>query len=79
MVNAGAATWYEFACELFRQGGLTPDITPIPSSEYPTPVRRPSYSVLDTSRYLAAGGPALPDWQQAVGEYLAARKRAAGA
>jgi dTDP-4-dehydrorhamnose reductase len=73
VVNAGATTWYEFASELFRQAGLQPSLTPIPSVEYPTPVRRPSYSVLSTEKYLTAGGPPLPVWQAGLKDYLTAR------
>ncbi len=49
-------SWYEFAREIFslalRAGLLddVPDLTPVPSSEFPQPATRPKWSVLDTSR-----------------------------
>lgn len=51
--NSPACTWYEFACEIFEQavkaGGLKrkPVVQPITTAEYPTPAKRPAWSVLD--------------------------------
>lgn len=59
--DAGVASWYDFAVAIAEEGtelGLVPPgvtVTPITSSEYPTPARRPSYSVLD-KRSLAPYG-----------------------
>lgn len=74
VVNEGATTWYEFACEIVRRCGLSVPVQPIPTSEYPTRAQRPGYSVLDTSKYRASGGPALPSWSDAVQEYLVERR-----
>lgn len=71
VVNAGSTTWHGFAAELLRQAGRTVRLTAIPTSDYPTPARRPGFSVLSTDR-LASLGITLPDWQAAIGEYLAA-------
>ena len=51
----GIVSWYRFAVEIFhiaQQRGypFSPEIEPIPSSEFPTPVRRPSFSALDCTR-----------------------------
>jgi dTDP-4-dehydrorhamnose reductase len=71
VTNAGHATWYEFACEIFRRSGLTVAVDPIASAEWGAPCPRPGYSVLDGSKYLAlANRPALPPWQAALAEYL---------
>jgi len=63
--DAGAASWYDFACAIYdigrARGALTSDveIRPIATADYPTPARRPSYSVLDkSSAWAALGGPA---------------------
>ena len=69
--NSGGTCWHEFATELFRQAGLPTTVTAITSSEYPSPVARPPYSILDTSK-LAALGITLPDWRQGIADYLAA-------
>ena len=46
---SGSCSWYEFACEIALSLGYDPDqvIIPITTAEYPTPAKRPAYSVLD--------------------------------
>ena len=70
-VNDGSCTWFEFAQEIFAAAGMKPSLTPIPTSEYPTPARRPPYSVLATDRMIAVRGRPLRDWRDAVRAYLA--------
>lgn len=59
--DAGVASWYDFAVAIAEEGsllGLLPadvKVTPIATHEYPTPARRPSYSVLDKSSLTALG------------------------
>ena len=74
VVNHGATTWHDFAAEIFRQAGLAVRLERISTAEYNAPAPRPAYSVLSTSRYDRLGGPALPEWQTALAEYLATRK-----
>lgn len=75
VTNANDATWYEFACEIFRQSGLAVAVDPITAAEWGAPCPRPAYSVLDTSKYLAlADAPPLPSWQAALAEYLRERE-----
>ena len=71
VVNDGSCTWFEFAQEIFAAAGLEPSLTPVPTSEYPTPARRPPYSVLATERLIAVRGRPLRDWRDAVRAYLA--------
>lgn len=65
-----AVSWHGFAAEIFSQAvelGLlerAPELTPIPTSAYPTPARRPPNSRLDTSRFRAAFDISLPDWRE---------------
>jgi dTDP-4-dehydrorhamnose reductase len=67
--DAGVASWYDFAVAIAEEGavlGLLPPeivVTPITTAEYPTPARRPSYSVLD-KRSLAAFGISPIHWRQ---------------
>jgi len=70
VTNRGQTTWYQFACEILHLAGLDVPIEPITSQQYSALARRPQYSVLDTSRYHALGGPTMPDWQLALGEYF---------
>jgi len=72
LTNAGSTSWYGFARELFQQAGLPTVAVPIPASEYPSPVVRPAYSVLDAGR-LGGLGIFLPSWQQGIAAYLAAQ------
>jgi dTDP-4-dehydrorhamnose reductase len=69
--NSGGTSWHQFATELFRQAGLPTVVTAIESREYPSPVARPPYSILDTTK-LADLGITLPDWRQGITDYLAA-------
>jgi dTDP-4-dehydrorhamnose reductase len=70
VVNAGATTWFDFAAEIFRQAGIQIRLQRITTEEYGAAAPRPSYSVLDTGKYHALGGPAMPSWQDALAEYL---------
>lgn len=71
-----ACTWHEFALEIFRQahelGLLTrmPQVRAIATAEYPTPAKRPAWSVLDCNRLLAAHGIAQADWREELRQVL---------
>lgn len=73
VVNGGETTWYDFAREIFRQSGLDVAMERITTSQYGARAPRPSYSVLDTGKYRSLGGPPMPDWRDALVEYLAGR------
>lgn len=70
LTNAGETTWAGFAREIFERaaplGFKTARVRPIPTSQYPTPARRPAYSVLDNSRIAKAFGIRLPAWQDGL-------------
>jgi dTDP-4-dehydrorhamnose reductase len=59
--DAGVASWYDFAVAIAEEGaqlGLVPDnvvVTPIATVDYPTPARRPAYSVLDKTSLTSVG------------------------
>ena len=72
VVNRGATTWHGFASEIFRQSRMQVETERITTAEYGAPAPRPLYAVLDTSKYHALGGPAMPTWQEALAEYLRA-------
>jgi len=74
VVNSGDTTWYDFAAEIFRQSGLTVELERISTAEYGAPAPRPSYSVLDTTKYHALPGrPPMLDTKAALSEYLRIR------
>lgn len=68
--NEGICTWYEFACEIFRQAGVKIEEAPVPASEYPAKAKRPENSRLDKSKLTENGFERLPSWQDALGRYL---------
>ena len=74
--DAGVASWYDFAVAIAEEGaqlGLLPrevSVTPISSAEYPTPARRPHYSVLDRRSLVALAIPQL-HWRARLREVLA--------
>ena len=72
VVNAGAATWFEFAREIIRRAGVEATVTPCATGEYPVRAARPRYSVLDNAKVSAAFG-AMPQWQDALDRYLHAK------
>ena len=74
VVNAGTATWFEFACEVVCRAGVAADIEPCPTEEFPARAPRPRYSVLDSAKVSAAFG-AMPAWQDALERYLRANQR----
>ena len=48
--NEGQCSWFDFAKEIFRLNDVSIDLQPIPTNAYPTPAKRPAYSVLDKSK-----------------------------
>lgn len=68
--NEGVATWYEFAGEIFRINNVLIDLQPIPTSAYPTPAKRPAYSVMDKSRIKEVFGLDIKGWQDSLAAVL---------
>ena len=68
--NSGVTTWYEFAQEIKSLVNSNCKINPIPSSAYPTPAKRPLYSVLDTSKIKGLLQISIPDWQESLKKCL---------
>ena len=69
--EGGYISWYDLACEVFRQAGIPMKVTPVTTAEYGMSVaRRPYNSRLDKSKLREAGFTPLPDWKNAVTRYL---------
>ena len=65
--NSGQATWFEFAQEIFKLAGADVGrVTPVSSSEYPRPAKRPSYSVLSHDAWANTLVKPLRDWRIAL-------------
>lgn len=71
--NSGAMTWCEFAREIFRRQNLPTRVTPISTAEFGARARRPAYSVLNCGKIQRTTGVDLPDWREALTDYLAGR------
>ncbi|MBL7714596.1 MAG: dTDP-4-dehydrorhamnose reductase [Bdellovibrionales bacterium] len=70
LCHAGACSWFEFAAEIFRQTQLQVDLEAIPSSQYPTPAKRPLNSRLDCGKLKATFGIEMPDWKKGLEECI---------
>lgn len=69
--EGGYISWYDFACEIFRQAGYDTKVYPITTEEYGvSKAKRPFNSRLDTGKLQEVGFRPLPMWQEAVGHYL---------
>ena len=68
--NEGLCSWYEFACEIFRQAGRDVKVNPVSSDEFPTKATRPHNSRMDKSKLTENGFTPLPAWQDALKRYL---------
>ncbi len=77
MTNTGECSWYDFARGIFRQAGLSPDLSPASSQAFGAKARRPAYSVLDNYALRAAGFADFRPWQEALAEYLRERQKRA--
>jgi dTDP-4-dehydrorhamnose reductase len=64
--NEGQCSWYDFAKEIFRVNNITINLQPIPTSSFPTPAKRPSYSVLDKTKIKALFGLEIKDWEESL-------------
>lgn len=72
--NEGICTWYEFACEIFKQAGVEMEVTPVTSAEYPAKAKRPENSRMSKEKLSDNGFERLPSWQDALKRYLEAIK-----
>jgi dTDP-4-dehydrorhamnose reductase len=61
--NKGGISWYDFALAIRDLAGLTCEVSPVPTSAYPTPARRPAYSVMDTTAITKDFGVEIVDWK----------------
>ena len=68
--NEGFISWYDFAKMIMEKAGLPCRVLPVPSSEYPTPARRPLNSRLDGSKLTEAGFEPMPSVENALDRYL---------
>lgn len=69
--NEGLCSWYEFACEIFKQAGMDQvKVTPVDSNAFPVKAKRPHNSRMSKEKLTQNGFSRLPSWQDALGRYL---------
>ena len=68
--NEGECSWYEFACEIFRQAGLEVQVTPVSSEAFAAKAKRPANSRMSKEKLTEKGFVRLPDWQDALKRFL---------
>ena len=66
----GEASWYDFACEIFRLAGIRQKVVPCTTAEFPRPAPRPANSRLEKRMLRLAGLPPMPDWKDALQEFI---------
>lgn len=77
--EGGFISWYEFACEIFRQAGKATKVISVTTEEYGlNKAVRPRNSRLDKSKLRQAGFIPLPDWKDALSRYLKEIENPAG-
>jgi dTDP-4-dehydrorhamnose reductase len=64
--NEGEISWHEFALAIQEIGGFDCAVSGIPSSAYPTPAKRPQYSLLDKSKIKATFGVTVPGYRESL-------------
>ena len=73
-VSSGWTNWFEFAKDFLVLTGVEHKIQAIKTVEYPTPAKRPANSILDTARLRGLGIYTMPDWKDALAEFVELNK-----
>jgi dTDP-4-dehydrorhamnose reductase len=66
----GATTWHGFASAIVAAGTRRIPVHAISTAEFPTPAKRPAYSVLDGTKFERAFGFAMPTWERSLADCL---------
>jgi len=68
--NEGVLSWFDFATAIFQITGITCKVNPIPDTAYPTPAKRPTFSVLDKTKIKKTFNIQIPYWRESLTETL---------
>ena len=72
VTSEGECSWYDFTRHIFKSAGVDANLSPVKTSDFFTPVRRPAYSVLSKSKFKSLGL-SIPAWEDALPRYLKER------
>jgi dTDP-4-dehydrorhamnose reductase len=64
--NEGQCSWFDFAQKIFELNGIRVNLKPIPTVQYPTPAKRPAYSVLDKTKIKNVFGIKIDGWERSL-------------
>jgi dTDP-4-dehydrorhamnose reductase len=64
--NEGVSSWYDFSVAIMELSGCSCLVNPIPSSQYPSPAKRPFYSVMSKSKIKTEFGVKIPHWKESL-------------
>lgn len=64
--NEGETTWYVFAKKIFEINNIAIELQPVTTADYPTPAKRPAYSVLDKGKIKNTFGITIPKWDESL-------------
>ena len=67
--NEGQCSWFNFAKKIFEINQVKIEVTPIPTTQFPTPAERPKYSVLDKTKIKTTFGIDIKPWEQSLEIY----------
>jgi len=70
--SEGECSWYEFTRQIFESAGIEAQLSPVKTSDFPSPVKRPAYSVLSKAKARSVGVN-IPSWRDALPRYLKER------
>jgi dTDP-4-dehydrorhamnose reductase len=68
--NEGQCSWYDFAKEIFKVHNISINLQHIPTTAYPTPAKRPVYSVLDKSKIKQVFWVEIKDWREGLNRLI---------
>jgi len=64
--NEGKCSWYDFAKEIFEINNVNINLSPIPTTSFPTPAKRPAFSVLDKTKIKKVFQVEIKDWKESL-------------
>jgi dTDP-4-dehydrorhamnose reductase len=67
--NEGQCSWYDFAKTIFANNNITIDLKPIPTTSFPTPAKRPKFSVLDKSKIKRVFEIEIKSWEESLKDF----------
>ncbi len=70
VTNSDNCTWYDFAKQIFELADVNISLVPVTTEEYPTPAKRPEYSVLSNEKWESAGFISLRSYKDALKNYM---------